>query len=397
MGRTGLSRKELNRVEVLGRVKAGSLRLIEAAELMRLSYRQAKRVWARYRGGGAKALQHRHCGASSNRAYAAEFRRTVLRRVRERYLDFGPTLAAEHLGADDGLVVQRQTLSRWLVEAGIWRGQRRRDRYRQRRERKPHFGELVQMDGSFHDWLEDRGGRGCLMHMVDDATSTVLCSFTAEETTWAAAGLLRRWIERYGVPRALYTDWKTVYVRAATAAELQQGLVPQTQFGRMCSGLGMRIIAASSPQAKRAGGARARDSSGPAGEEAAAGRDRRLRGGQWLPGRTLRCCAQPGLRAASGGARRLSSAAADGTATGRGFLAGAGTGGERRLGGQLPGTAAAIGEAKPAPGSGQEPSHGARERAGPVGDSLSRAALTLPRDRQPPRAGALAAAPHGPG
>ena len=250
MGRTGLSRKELNRVEVLGRVKAGSLRLIEAAELMRLSYRQAKRVWARYRGGGAKALQHRHCGASSNRAYAAEFRRTVLRRVRERYLDFGPTLAAEHLGADDGLVVQRQTLSRWLVEAGIWRGQRRRDRYRQRRERKPHFGELVQMDGSFHDWLEDRGGRGCLMHMVDDATSTVLCSFTAEETTWAAAGLLRRWIERYGVPRALYTDWKTVYVRAATAAELQQGLVPQTQFGRMCSGLGMRIIAASSPQAK---------------------------------------------------------------------------------------------------------------------------------------------------
>jgi hypothetical protein len=165
-----LSRKELNRVEVLGRVKAGSLRLQDAAELMELSYRQAKRVWARYRAGGAKGLQHRHCGSGSNRAYAEEFRRAVVKRVRERYADFGPTLAAEHLASDDGLVVNRQTLARWLVAAKLWRGQRRRSPYRQRRERKPHFGELVQMDGSFHHWLEEGGAKGCLMHMVDDAT-----------------------------------------------------------------------------------------------------------------------------------------------------------------------------------------------------------------------------------
>ena len=250
MGRTGLSRKELNRVEVMGRVKAGSLRLREAAELLELSYRQTKRVWARYRGGGAKALQHRSCGRRSNRAYTASFRGQVLGRVKQRYADFGPTLAAEHLASDDGLEVHGETLRRWLREAGLWQRHRRRKPYRQRRERKAHFGELVQMDGSFHEWLEERGPRGCLMHMVDDATTTALGRFSEEETIWAAVGVLRRWIERYGVPGALYTDWKNVYVRPPNAQERMRGEPAVTQFGRMCAKLGIRIIAASSPQAK---------------------------------------------------------------------------------------------------------------------------------------------------
>jgi transposase len=158
LGRTGLSRKELNRVGVMGRVKAGSLRLREAAELLELSYRQTKRVWARYCGGGAKALQHGNCGRGSNRAYGAEFRQAVLGRVRERYADFGPTLASEHLVSDDGLQVHAESLRGWMREAGVWQRKRRRKPYRQRRERKPHFGELVQLDGSFHDWAG--GARG---------------------------------------------------------------------------------------------------------------------------------------------------------------------------------------------------------------------------------------------
>src|SRR5882724_1963582 len=234
----------------MGRVKAGSLRLREAAELLELSYRQTKRVWARYRGGGAKALQHRSCGRRSNRAYTATFRGQVLGRVKERYADFGPTLAAEYLASDDGLEVHGETLRRWMREAGLWQRQRRRKPYRQRRERKAHFGELVQMDGSFHEWLEERGQRGCLMHMVDDATTAALGRFSAEETIWAAAAGLRSWIEHYGVPRALYTDWKNVYVRSPNAQERMRGEVPVTQFGRMCAQLGIRIIAASSPQAK---------------------------------------------------------------------------------------------------------------------------------------------------
>src|SRR5271157_988919 len=120
----------------MSRVKARSLRLREAAELLEVSYRQSKRIWARYRGGGAKALQHGNCGRGSNRAYAAKFRAAVLERVRVRYADFGPTLAAEHLGSEDGLPVQAETLRRWMRQAGMWQRQRRRQAYRQRGKRK---------------------------------------------------------------------------------------------------------------------------------------------------------------------------------------------------------------------------------------------------------------------
>ena len=157
---------------------------------------------------------------------------------------------AEHLASDDGLQVNAETLRRWRQEAGLWPRQRRRKPYRQRREAKAHFGELVQLDGSFHEWLEERGPRGCLMHMVDDATAQALGCFSEEETIWAAAGVLRRWIERYGVPQALYTDWKNVYLRPPNAEERERGEPAVTQFGRMCAKLGIGIIAASSPQAK---------------------------------------------------------------------------------------------------------------------------------------------------
>jgi len=133
---------------------------------------------------------------------------------------------------------------------GLWSRRRRRKKHCQRRERRAHFGELVQLDGSFHDWLEGRGPRGCLMDMVDDATSTTQAHLGKEETIWAAAGVLRSWIQKYGVPRALYTDWKNVYKRKATPGEQLRGEVPVTQFGRMCQKLGIRILAASSPQAK---------------------------------------------------------------------------------------------------------------------------------------------------
>ncbi len=108
----------------------------------------------------------------------------------------------------------------------------------------------MQMDGSFHAWLEGRGPGGCLMDLVDDATNTTLARLGQEETIWAAAGALRAWIERYGVPQALYVDWKNLYKRGATAQERLQGEEPITQFGRMCAKLGIELIAASSPQAK---------------------------------------------------------------------------------------------------------------------------------------------------
>ena len=249
MGRTRLSDVELRRGEAFGRVFSGSLTLKQACALLGLSYRQGKRLWSRYRTGGPAGLQHGLCGRVSNRGFGAEFRALVLQRVEERYADFGPTLASEHLASDDGLAVSAETLRRWLRAAGQPCA-RKRKAYRSRREPKAHFGELLQMDGSFHDWLEDRGTTGCLMHLVDDATSTALFTFTKEETTWAAANLLRSWIERYGVPKALYTDWKNVYVSTPTEKQRLRGEEPVSQFGRMCARLGIRIIAAGSPQAK---------------------------------------------------------------------------------------------------------------------------------------------------
>jgi transposase len=250
-----MSARELTRVEVLSRVKAGTLRLVSAATLLAVSYRQAKRLVRRYRAEGAKGLKHRSAGKPSKHARPTAEREQALALVREKYsgavdVRFGPTLAAEHLASEDGVTVHHDTLRRWMLTAGLWSRARKRAPHRQRRERKAHFGELVQLDGSFHLWYEARGPRGCLMNLVDDATGRTLARLGDEETIWAAADVVRRWIETYGVPQALYTDWKNVYVRAPTAEEQVTGAVPLTQFGRMCASLGIRIIAASSPQAK---------------------------------------------------------------------------------------------------------------------------------------------------
>ena len=255
MGRIGMSMRELRRVEVLARVKSKELKVVDAASLMGVSYRQAKRLWKRYREEGAKGLRHRGAGRASPRAKPAGFRRRVMKLVREKYGEgegerFGPTLAAEHLASEDGLQMDAETLRRWMLEEGLWRRRRKRKPYRQRRERRRHFGELVQMDGSFHDWLEERGPDGCLMNMTDDATSEVELRLGEEETIWAAANTLRAWIEKHGVPQALYVDWKNVYKRAPTQREQLHGQEPVTQFGRMCEKLGIEIIAAGSPQAK---------------------------------------------------------------------------------------------------------------------------------------------------
>jgi transposase len=250
-----MSNEERKRSEVMGRVKKGNLRLQNAAEILGISYRQTKRVWKRYRKQGAKGLVHGSVGRKSNRAKPRKLRDRALYLIRQKYSGergerFGPTMAAEHLASEDHVEVDAETLRRWMLAEGLWSRERKRKAHRKRRERKPHFGELVQMDGSFENWLEGRGPYGCLMNLVDDATSTTLCRLGEQETIWAAARVLRTWIEAYGVPLALYADWKNVYVREPTTKELLRGDAPLTQFGAMCGRLGIRIIAANSPQAK---------------------------------------------------------------------------------------------------------------------------------------------------
>jgi transposase len=250
-----MSTRELRRAGVLARVAAETLTLKSAAALMDVSYRQTKRLYGRYRAAGAKGLKHGSAGRASNRAAPQRLRKRVLALIRAKYSGqvderFGPTLAAEHLASEDGVRVDHETLRRWMLAAGLWSRARKRSPHRRRRERMAHFGELVQLDGSFHPWFEGRGPHSCLLTLVDDATGRTLGRFGAQETIWAAVAILRAWIGQYGVPRALYTDWKNVYVRRPNQEERETGAEPLTQFGRMCAALGIKIIPASSPQAK---------------------------------------------------------------------------------------------------------------------------------------------------
>jgi len=252
-GHLRMSQEELERKRVMEAVLEGRLSLRKASQLLQISYRQAVRVCQRFRAEGAKGLVHRSRGRPSNRRHPEGLKRKALKRYEERYKAFelGPTLLAEKL-AEEGLVVDHETLRRWLIAAGHWTRKRKRAEHRSRRERKPHFGELVQMDGSHHAWFGPDRPKACLMEMVDDATGTTLALMAEEETTEAAMRLVWTWSERFGVPQALYTDKKNVFItdREPTLEEQLAGEEPLTTFGKACKKLGIEIIAAHSPQAK---------------------------------------------------------------------------------------------------------------------------------------------------
>jgi transposase len=246
-----LSQKERRRLKLLEEVKKQHLRVAEVAKVLEISYRQAHRIWVRYREEGDSGLVHQGRGRTPNNAIGDELKQKILRRYEEHYAGFGPTLAAEKL-AEEGMEIDHNTLWRWLREAGRWTRQRARYPYRRWRERRMHFGELVQLDGSHHDWLEERGEDCCLMNMVDDTTGITLSLMAKEETTEAAMRLLWAWITRYGIPASLYCDRKNVYVteREPTLPEQLAGQEPLTAFGLACEKLGVEIITAYSPQAK---------------------------------------------------------------------------------------------------------------------------------------------------
>lgn len=250
-----MSEGEIRRAGVLGRVKGGELSRKEAAAILRLSYRQVKRLYRRYEAEGPQGLVHGNAGRRSNHAKSASLREKVLKIVEEQYGGepgdrLGPTLAVEQLEEDHKLKVNVETLRRWMLEAGLWSRERKRKAYRQRRARRRHFGELVQMDGSFEAWLEGRAERACLINMVDDATSRGLGHFDTEETTWALADAYRAWVQKYGIARALYVDGKTVYGAWSSREQGERGEEPFSQFRRMCERLGTELILAGSAQAK---------------------------------------------------------------------------------------------------------------------------------------------------
>lgn len=252
-GHLVMSTKELARKSVFERVRGGHGSLVQAAGQLGLSYRQVKRCYGRWREEGDKGLVHRSRGVASNRGIAAKTKRAILRRCQKRYvaLELGPTLMAEKL-EEDGYRVDHETLRRWLLQKGLWSKRRKRAEHRQRRERRARFGELLQMDGSHHRWFGAERPESCVMNIVDDATGRTMKLMDTEETTEAAMRLLWKWIETYGIPCALYTDRKNVFVtnRGPTLEEQLADEEPRTAFGAACAKLGIRIIPANSPQAK---------------------------------------------------------------------------------------------------------------------------------------------------
>jgi transposase len=250
-GHFHLNKKELLRKSILDQVIAGKLSLRLAATQLGLSYRQCKRIVARYRVEGAAGLVHRSRDRPSSRTHPQELREKALCLCRDELAGLGPTLAAEKL-AERGLAVDHETLRRWLVADGQWQRRRKRKEHRQRRERKERFGEMVQLDGSHHAWFGDEHPHACLMNLVDDATGISMTLMAGQETTCAALRIVSKWVTRYGIPCSIYLDKKSVYLacREPTIEEQLAGETPLTVFGIACKKLGIALITAHSPQAK---------------------------------------------------------------------------------------------------------------------------------------------------
>ena len=247
-----MSTRERRRMGLMTRVAEGILKLRVAAEMMRVTYRQGKRIWRRYRQEGDAGLVHRGRGRSSSRARPVAERKRAVALYGKRYTGFGPLLASEHLAEDHGIQVDHETLRRWLASAGLWKTRCRRESHRAARERRPRRGDLVQIDGSEHDWFEGRGERAVLMVMIDDATNRTLARFYTAEETAAAYDIFERYVGLYGLPVALYPDRDSIYVctRETSLAEELANVGPETQFARAMRELGVDLIPAYSPQAK---------------------------------------------------------------------------------------------------------------------------------------------------
>lgn len=237
-----MSKKELERLKVLARLEAGDLNDEEASRMLRLSRRQLYRLKARYRCEGEAGLVHRSRGRASNRGRPVELRHKVLALYRERYSDYGPTLFAERLSQAHDITLGVETLRRWLIQEGLWSSRGNRRRHRKKRPRRAGIGELVQFDGSVHDWFEGRAPACTLLVAIDDASSRVFMRFARSENAEDVLETMRHYVERHGIPGAIYTDGGSVYYEPS-------GGKP-TDFAQAMQDLGIEMIRARSAQAK---------------------------------------------------------------------------------------------------------------------------------------------------
>ena len=248
VGLVTMSEHELNRIEVLSEVTQGRMTVVMAAHVLGLSRRQAQRLIKVFRSDGAAAIRHKARGRRSNNQINPAIRDYAVALVKERYVGFGPTFAAEKLAEEHDLKVSRETLRKWMQDAGIWLSRKQRRTFHQPRLRRECLGELVQIDGSDHHWFEDRGPRCTLLVFIDDATSTLMQPrFVQSESTFSYFEALDLYLAAHGRPVAFYSDKHTVFRVANQSAKSGHGM---TQFGRALNTLNIEILCANSSQAK---------------------------------------------------------------------------------------------------------------------------------------------------
>lgn len=247
-----MSIREVRRLKALQTVIDKQITQKVAASMLGLSGRQVRRLVKVIREKGDRGIIHGLRGRPSNRRLPEEMRGRVLSLYQERYPDFGPTLAMEKLFECDGITISDETVRTWLIEAGLWKKRRKRSAFRQWRQRKECFGEMLQMDGSHHDWLEGRGPELVLMGSIDDATNTAYGRFHDYEGTLPAMDIFKGYVEKYGLPMSAYVDCHTTYKSSKKLTEWDEveGIESLSQFERALKELGVEVIHALSPQAK---------------------------------------------------------------------------------------------------------------------------------------------------
>jgi transposase len=250
LGLVLMSKRELQRVEVLSKVVERRMTSIAAASLLGVTARQVQRLLKTFQEHGAAALRHKARGRRSNNRITDGVRELALELVREHYADFGPTLAREKLIERHQIAVSKETLRHWMTEAGLWTSRlERKRRLHQPRGRRDCLGELVQIDGSHHWWFEDRGPKCALLVFIDDATGKLLhLRFAASENTFDYFHAAKAYLRDWGKPLAFYSDKHGIF-RTTNGSKLDRtsGL---TQFGRALCELYIDIICANTPQAK---------------------------------------------------------------------------------------------------------------------------------------------------
>ncbi len=247
-----LTQKEHDRLAIIRRLMRRELKQKVAAELLGLSTRQVRNLVRKVERDGARGLAHGNRGRPSPKRLAAGLVDRIVGLVKERYRGFKPKFAAEKLWTREKIRVSDEKMRQIMIGAGLWRVHRHRSEVHLWREPKAHCGEMVQMDGSHHAWLETRGPKLVLMGLVDDARNRFYGRFYAYEGVFPAMNVLEGYILSYGLPRSLYVDKHSTYktVRHPSEDEMLRGEEAATQFERAAQELGIKLIHAHSPQAK---------------------------------------------------------------------------------------------------------------------------------------------------